>query len=140
MNDIRGGLLTAENPGRFQVLPGQPLVILDVAHNPHAAAALAASLKSLPRGGRTLAVFAMLADKDIAGVAAVLCPQVTRWFAAGLTGARGVSADVMVNKLQAAGAKDVVASATVQEALAKARDTALADDKILIFEIGRAHV
>jgi dihydrofolate synthase/folylpolyglutamate synthase len=133
MNDVRTGLLTAENPGRFQVLPGQPLVILDVAHNPHAAAALAASLKSLPRGGRTLAVFAMLADKDIAGVAAVLCPQVTRWFAAGLTGARGVSADVMVNKLQAAGAKDVVASATVQEALAKARDTALADDKILIF-------
>ena len=79
------------------------------------------------------AVFAMLADKDIAGVAALLCPQVTRWYAAGLSGARGVSADVMVTRLQAAGAKDVEASATVQEALCKARDTALADDKILVF-------
>ena len=83
MNDIRTGLLTAENPGRFQVLPGQPTIILDVAHNPHAAQALASSLKSMPRGGRTLAVFAMLSDKDIAGVIAVLKPGIDHWFAAG---------------------------------------------------------
>ena len=133
MNDIRTGLLTAENPGRFQVLPGQPQIILDVAHNPHAAQALAGSLKSLPRGGKTLAVFAMLADKDIAGVAALLLPHVTRWYAAGLTGARGVSVDVIVNKLQQAGARDIVASATVAEALGKARDAATADDKIPVF-------
>ena len=69
MNDIRGGLLTAENPGRFQVLPGQPLVILDVAHNPHAAQALAGGLKSLPRGGKTLAVFAMLGFVSTAALA-----------------------------------------------------------------------
>ena len=57
--DLRSGLLHAEVAGRFQVLPGRPMVILDVAHNPHAARALAANLASMPAGGRVLAVFAM---------------------------------------------------------------------------------
>ncbi len=95
MNDIRSGLLTVENPGRFQVLPGQPTIILDVAHNPHAAQALAGSLKSLPRGGRTLAVFAMLGDKDATSVIAMLKPLVTQWFAAGIDGPRGATAESM---------------------------------------------
>ena len=45
-NDIRSGLLKTENPGRFQVLPGRPVVVLDVSHNPHSAAALASTLTS----------------------------------------------------------------------------------------------
>ena len=52
-DDVRTGLLTAENPGRFQVLPGRPAVILDVAHNRAAAAALAQNLSRMPRAGRT---------------------------------------------------------------------------------------
>ncbi len=70
--DLRSGLLQAELAGRFQVLPGRPQVILDVAHNPHAARALAANLGSMPAGGRTLAVFAMFKDKDIGGVVAAV--------------------------------------------------------------------
>ena len=133
MNDIRSGLLTAENPGRFQVLPGQPTVILDVAHNPHAALALASSLKQMPRGGRTLAVFAMLADKDIDGVIAIIKPLVTQWFAAGIDGARGSRAEVIAQKLAEAGIAEVTRYENVAAALRAARDAAQVDDKILVF-------
>ena len=133
MNDIRSGLLTAENPGRFQVLPGQPTVILDVAHNPHAALALASSLKQMPRGGRTLAVFAMLADKDIDGVIAIIKPLVTQWFAAGIDGARGSRAEVIAQKLAEAGITAVTHCENVATALRAARDVAQVDDKILVF-------
>ena len=138
MNDIRDGLLTAENPGRFQVLPGQPLVILDVAHNPHAAHALADSLKSMPRGGRTLAVFAMLADKDIDGVIAILKPHIGNcghWFVAGIStaGPRGASAEFIEQKLIAAGISKVTRCGTIAAAVNAAREAASVDDKILIF-------
>ena len=118
LNNIRDGLLTAENPGRFQVLPGQPTVILDVAHNPHAAQALAESLQSMPRGGRTLAVFSMLADKDIAGVVNVLKSRVDHWFVAGITGPRGMSAQALSQTLAAAGIRDFECSDSVADALA----------------------
>jgi dihydrofolate synthase/folylpolyglutamate synthase len=135
MNDIRSGLLTVENPGRFQVLPGQPLVILDVAHNPHAAQALADSLKSLPRAGQTLAVFAMLSDKDIDGVIKLVKPCIGHWYAAGINtgGPRGTSADMIKQKLAAAGITQVTACASVAAALAAAREAATVDDKILVF-------
>ena len=135
MNDIRGGLLTAENPGRFQVLPGQPLVILDVAHNPHAAHALAGSLKSLPRGGRTLAVFAMLADKDIDGVAGILRAHVDQWYVAGIAGAgsRSTTTPQLSQRLVAAGVSGTVCCDSVAEAWLKAREAAGVDDKILVF-------
>lgn len=137
MNDIRSGLLTAENPGRFQVLPGQPLVILDVAHNPHAAQALASSLKSLPRGGHTYAVFAMLADKDIAGVAAILKPHIDQWWVAGIAnaGPRSTTAQHLSQHIVATGvgAADMVCCASIAEACAKAREAATDNDKIVIF-------
>ncbi len=133
LNDIRSGLLTVENPGRFQVLPGQPTVILDVAHNPHAAQALADSLKSMPRGGRTLAVFAMLADKDIDGVIAILKPLVSHWFVATISGPRGTSAETLAQRLAAAGITAITHCDQVAIALRLAREVAQVDDKILVF-------
>ncbi len=132
-NDIRSGLLTAENPGRFQVLPGQPTVILDVAHNPHAALALADSLKRLPRGGRTLAVFAMLGDKDIAGVIEAVKTRIDRWYVAGIDMPRGTSGEAMAQHLAAAGVTAVTCCASIAAALAAAREAAAVDDKILAF-------
>jgi dihydrofolate synthase/folylpolyglutamate synthase len=91
-DDIRRGLLEATVPGRFQVLPGRPAVILDVAHNPHAARALAANLREMGQGGRTIAVFAMLADKDIDGVIAALSDVIDLWLVSGIDHPRGMSA------------------------------------------------
>jgi dihydrofolate synthase/folylpolyglutamate synthase len=102
MGAIRRGLLDVQLPGRFQVLPGRPMVILDVGHNPHAARALASSLRRLPRGGRTIAVFAMLRDKDIEGVAAAIRDEVDEWLVAGLSGPRGADAERVRQALAAA--------------------------------------
>ena len=133
VNDIRGGLLTVENPGRFQVLPGQPTVILDVAHNPQAAQALADNLKSMPRSDTTFAVFGMLADKDIDGVIGILKPHIGHWFAAGISGVRGTHAEVLAHKLAAAGISHVTRCSSVAAAVEAAREAAKVDDKIVIF-------
>ncbi len=79
---LRAGLHTVTLPGRFQVLPGRPVTVLDVAHNPHAATVLADELGAMGFFPRTLAVCGMLADKDIAGVAAAMVTRVDRWFVA----------------------------------------------------------
>ena len=63
---IRDGLCAVSLPGRFQVLPGRPAIVLDVAHNPHAARVLAATLGAMGYFPETIAVFGMLADKDVA--------------------------------------------------------------------------
>ena len=67
---VRQGLLTVQLPARFQVLPGKPAIVLDVAHNPHAAAVLAQNLDMMGFYPQTHAVFGMLNDKDIGGVVA----------------------------------------------------------------------
>jgi len=95
MQAIRAGIAAARQPGRFQVVGQAPLRILDVAHNPHAARALAANLadsvaNSAPTGN-IHAVFAMLADKDVDGVIDLLAPRIAYWQVAGLSGPRGLS-------------------------------------------------
>ena len=92
MQAIREGLIGVEWPGRFQLLPGRPLVVLDVAHNPHAAAALKHNLSSIGYAPYTHAVFGMLADKDVAGVVSHLKGKVDFWHLTDLPGPRGSSA------------------------------------------------
>ncbi|MCW5621729.1 MAG: bifunctional tetrahydrofolate synthase/dihydrofolate synthase [Burkholderiales bacterium] len=133
MGAIRRGLVEVELPGRFQVLPGRPMVILDVAHNPHAALRLRDDLARM-RGGRTFAVFAMLRDKDIAGVAQALSGVVDRWFVAPLPGPRGETGTGMLEAIRHAQAQAVaVVCDDVGQALHRARGEAGADDKIVVF-------
>ena len=133
MNDIRQGLLQAELPGRFQVMPGRPPVILDVAHNPHAARALAANLAAMGCAGRTYSVFAMFGDKDVAGVVAALAPQISHWVIAGLAGPRGADAGDLERALGAAGIAAFTRCASVAEAYAQACDMATENDRIAVF-------
>jgi dihydrofolate synthase/folylpolyglutamate synthase len=95
MQSVRMGLASASVPGRFQVLPGRPAVVLDVAHNAHAARALARTLRDHGRYARTLAVFAMLADKDFGAVIDAVKGEVDGWFVATLSGERGTEAHVL---------------------------------------------
>src|SRR5690606_1951065 len=99
---VRQGLLQAALPGRFQILPGQPLVVLDVAHNPHAAAVLEKNLSAMGFHPYTYAVFGMLADKDIDQVVRILAPRIDRWYCATLQGSRGVTGTVLKDRVQAA--------------------------------------
>jgi dihydrofolate synthase/folylpolyglutamate synthase len=133
-SDVRMGLLTAENPGRFQVLPGRPMVILDVAHNPAAAEALGNSIARLPRAGRTFAVFAMLKDKDIAGVIRAAAPHVDEWLVSGIEGPRGADAALIRAELTRAGVfESVSAYGSVADAYHQACGRAAQNDRIVVF-------
>lgn len=109
---IRRGLQQAQLPGRFQTVSESPRLILDVAHNPHAAAYLAGRLSELPRnGGKVRAVVGMLHDKDIAGTLACLSPQIDFWYCAPLEGPRGASVEELsVHLTQAYQFTDVVSA------------------------------
>jgi dihydrofolate synthase/folylpolyglutamate synthase len=134
MGAVRQGLLLAELPGRFQVLPGRPVTILDVAHNPHAAERLARSLAAMEPFRETYAVFGMLADKDIEGVVRAVRGHVDRWFVAPLPGPRGAGVQRVTAALDAEQVLDPVhACADVADALARARAAARPDDRIVVF-------
>ncbi len=133
MKDIRQGLIAVELAGRFQVLPGRPAVVLDVAHNPQAARVLAANLGDMSFCRNTWAVFGMLVDKDIDGVIDALRERVTHWLPCTLEGRRAASADFLASRLQARGMKVVGEFASPAAALACAQENAGEDDRILAF-------
>jgi dihydrofolate synthase / folylpolyglutamate synthase len=82
--------------GRFQTIQETPTIILDVAHNPHAAQALADNLRSIAdENSKIIAVFAMLQDKDIEGVINVIAPLIHAWYIAGIDHPRGAKADIL---------------------------------------------
>jgi dihydrofolate synthase/folylpolyglutamate synthase len=135
---VRQGLLTVEMPARFQVLPGRPATILDVAHNPHAAAVLAQNLDSMGFFPVTHSVFGMLADKDIAGVIARIGERVDHWHVGPTAGSRGCPATTIAGLLRAAGlgvgdGRSITEYASIAAAYAGARERASADDRILAF-------
>jgi dihydrofolate synthase / folylpolyglutamate synthase len=98
--EVRTGLVTVELPGRFQVLPGRPTVILDVAHNPHAAAALNQNLGNMGFHPYTYAVFGSMHDKDIDGVIAAMSEHVDHWCLTGLPSPRAATASELAAKVQ----------------------------------------
>ncbi|WP_034944411.1 bifunctional tetrahydrofolate synthase/dihydrofolate synthase [Erwinia oleae] len=111
---VREWINKAMLPGRFQTVQQAPKVILDVAHNPHAAAYLAHRLRTLQSAGRVLAVAGMLHDKDIAGTLACLTPVVDEWFCAPLEGPRGATAEQLIAHLPAGRVFPSVAAAFEQ--------------------------
>jgi len=135
MGAVREGLVSVELPGRLQVLPGRPVTVLDVAHNPQAAAALADSLASMGFHPQTWAVFGIMADKDIGSVIAALLSRVDRWYVASLPPPRGATAEDLRRRLEAAG----VAPAAIREfddpdsAYRAAREAVAEADRIIVF-------
>ena len=134
MQDIRRGLAEVAVDGRFQVLPGRPSVILDVAHNPQAARNLAANLSDSGFAPETHAVFGALRDKDISGVVRAVAGRITRWHLATLPGPRGTSAADLAAILAAEGVK---APVDLHDSPALAFDAARGQageaDKIAVF-------
>jgi len=131
---IRKGLAAARLPGRFQRIARAPEVILDVAHNPEAARALAATLREQPAAGRTLAVVGMLADKDAAGVFAALSGEIDAWWTCMPDSPRARDAAALAAILcEHAGSSPISVQPDVNAALAEARSAAREGDRILVF-------
>ncbi len=124
---IRDGIQQAILAGRFQIVSESPRLILDVAHNPHAAAYLAGRLKSLPKTGRVLAVIGMLHDKDIGGTLACMETVVDSWYCAPLEGPRGATAEQLMEHL---GQGQTFAS--VEQAWREAMADARPEDTVLV--------
>ena len=140
--EVRSGLVMVELPGRFQVLPGRPSVILDVAHNPHAAATLAQNLDQMGFHPYTHAVFGAMADKDIAGILAHLVDRIDHWYLTDLPLPRAASAQSLeaalnqagVHASAAAGAeRSIQCFATPSDAYGAARSRATENDRIAVF-------
>jgi dihydrofolate synthase/folylpolyglutamate synthase len=140
--EVRTGLAVVELPGRFQVLPGRPSVVLDVAHNPHAAATLAQNLDNMGFHAYTYAVFGAMQDKDIDGVIAHLKDRVDHWCVTDLPLPRAASAEHLKQKLldagvvpksQAGAEKSIEIFASPAAAFENARGRAGENDRIAVF-------
>jgi len=133
-NAIRLGLAQVELPGRFQVLPGRPVMVLDVAHNPHAAAVLSENLRAMGVFARTHAVVGMLRDKDMVAVCGKLRDQITHWYACTLDNVRGAGAAEVARAIEESGAGGVVSQHdSPRAAFAAAQDGAGHSDRIAVF-------
>jgi len=104
--EIRNGMAWVELPGRFQVLPGRPTIILDVAHNPHASAALAQNLENMAYHPYTIAVFGAMADKDLDGVLKPMMDKIDFWYLCDLPTPRAASAESLAARLRSLGFKE----------------------------------
>ncbi len=133
IGSIKRGLLLVHNPGRFQVLPGRPLTVLDVAHNPHAARALRQGLIALPFAEKRTAVFSILADKDSDGVIDIVKDQFDQWYIAPLHLPRGMSAAEIEQKLNRHGIDAVQSFENIQTAYQAALAQAGENDRITVF-------
>jgi dihydrofolate synthase / folylpolyglutamate synthase len=133
---VRNGFAFVELPGRFQIIPGQPTLVLDVAHNPHSVAALAANLDAMGFFPTTHAVFGAMADKDLGPMLAKVSPLIDRWYFTDLPTTRAASALELQTRWQAQNTrKDTVAStfADPMLALQAAIDSADPADRIIVF-------
>jgi dihydrofolate synthase/folylpolyglutamate synthase len=130
---LEQGLRTVHVPGRFQVVAGPVQWILDVAHNPAAAVALARQLAARPHGGRTIAVCGILADKDIEGIAREVRDCFDAWIVVGLTSARALSVDALAERLGATGARNISTAVDVETGCRAASAAATEGDRVVVF-------
>ena len=133
---VRVGLSMVELPGRFQIIPGQPTLVLDVAHNPHSVAALAENLDAMGFYPCTHAVFGAMGDKDVAPMLARVGPVIDKWYFTDLPTARAATGEVLQAGWQASNSrKDATSNAykTPESALQAAIAAADPADRIVVF-------
>jgi len=131
---IREGLANVTVPGRFQVLPGDVPLILDVAHNPQAARALATNLSAWPMPGKVYAVTAMMADKEIAEIMAVMAGVVDHWSLTSVDFPRAATAEQLATILaEVAPGVEYALCTSVDEALTVLEAQIQPNDRVVVF-------
>ena len=131
---IAQGLQNAQLKGRFQLIPGSPSVLLDVGHNPQAVQTLIEHLKENFSTVKIHAVFAMMKDKDIATVIAMMKPYVADWYLAPLINPRAASQELLTDYFQQQDITDIFSGySDCAAAFKAAQNTAQVGDLILVF-------
>ena len=133
---VRNGLAMVELPGRFQIVPGQPVLVLDVAHNPHSVAALAVNLDAMGFYPTTHAVVGAMADKDLLPMLQRVNPMVDKWYFTDLPLPRAAKATDLLQAWQGQNTRqDTQASVhpDPMSALQAAIDAADPADRIVVF-------
>lgn len=136
--EIRNGLALVELPGRFQVLPGQPAIVLDVAHNPHAAATLGQNLDNMGFFPNTYAVLGVMQDKDLPGMLHHLKGRVDHYYVCDLPTPRAAAANEVAQMIRASGFVEdsehsIECFTSAAAAYEKARSKVADNDRILVF-------
>ena len=133
---VRNGFAFVELPGRFQIIPGQPTLVLDVAHNPHSVAALSANLDAMGYFPTTHAVFGVMADKDLVPMLARIQPLIDRWYFTDLPTPRAAPASALLANWQNSNPRKGVSAQTCSDpaqALQAAIRQADPTDRIVVF-------
>jgi len=136
--DVRQGFAAVQLPGRCQIIPGTPTVVLDVAHNPHAVAHLAANMDNMGFFPYTYAVFGAMADKDIDALLDQLGERIDHWIVCDLPVARAATARSLARILRSRGAgatqeSTITECPSAHDGLRTARKQAGEDDRIIVF-------
>jgi dihydrofolate synthase/folylpolyglutamate synthase len=134
---VRQGLARVALPGRFQFMPGSPVLVLDVAHSPRSVAALATNLEAMGQFATTHAVFGAMADKDLAPMLAYIKPLIDKWYFTDLPTPRAASGAELLRRWEIQNTRpDASASArTAPElALQAALKAAVPIDRIVVFD------
>lgn len=130
---IETGLRRVRLPGRFQIVPGTIEWVLDVAHNPAAAATLAGQLTADSTSRRTFAVCGILGDKDVEAIAQTLRGSFEGWIVAGLSGGRAIAPRALAERLRRHGANVLAIGESVERACEIAAQLAMPGDRIVVF-------
>jgi dihydrofolate synthase/folylpolyglutamate synthase len=131
---MQKGLGSVHLPGRLEIIQRQPDVIVDVAHNPHAAKQLALWLHQNDIPGKTYTLFSMLADKDIKSVVTLLNAEITEWHIAPINDERGLKASQISEILQKSGINSAIKLYdTVTDAWKELQKRAAPQDRIIVF-------
>ncbi|HYE97503.1 MAG TPA: folylpolyglutamate synthase/dihydrofolate synthase family protein [Planctomycetota bacterium] len=125
---VRRGLSTAVVPGRIEAVGRRPWVVVDAAHNPVAARALARALRRWPSRRKMLLVFGASADKDVKGMLSILEPLADLVILTRAAGARGADPASLAAHLQGPS----VVTSSVREAVALARTLAEPRDAVVV--------
>ena len=118
--------------GRFQTIDAANRWIVDVAHNPDAAGALARALRGQRAGGRTIAILGMLDDKDVEGVVAHLDDVIDHWIAVEAESRRAVPVDELARRIANASDAPCLVAESLQAAMDRAGELAGKDDRVLV--------
>ncbi len=132
VSHIRQGLLSTDLKGRMQIMPEQPVIVLDVAHNPSSAQILADGLLDMGYFPRTVGIFGIMADKDIRGVVQALSDRIDLWLTVPLDSLRSSIPQETARLIRDMGGQAEVCD-SVAQALSHAKDNLSKRDRMVLF-------